>query len=286
MRRQRSSALVLIAVPAVVSLLVTMLVLYFWDKQREPEYILLPTHSATSQVSPLEIPPTPADEAEETGSSGEAPPGQEPDAGQPPTEAATIAPDCENPVHVVESGETLGAIAEQYGVATGNITVMNQLVDPEFNPDFLNVGQELVIPVCGIPTPTPTLTATASLVPTRSVPSPIPTATNPPPGATAVRIARVLSPGDITKEAVEIVNEGAPVELEEWTLENEAGDAFEFPSFRLFSGGAVTIYTGVGQNTPIDLYWGLTRAIWAVGDTVFLFDDNGDLQHEFTITAE
>jgi LysM repeat protein len=285
MRRQRSSVLVLIAVPAVVSLLVTMLVLYFWDKQREPEYILLPTHSATSQVSPLEIPPTPAEEGEE-GSSGESPPGQEPDAGQPPTEAATIAPDCENPVHVVESGETLGAIAEQYGVATGNITVMNQLVDPEFNPDFLNVGQELVIPVCGIPTPTPTLTATATLVPTRSVPSPIPTATNPPPGATAVRIARVLSPGDITKEAVEIVNEGAPVELEEWTLESEAGDAFEFPSFRLFSGGAVTVYTGVGQNTPIDLYWGLTRAVWAVGDTVYLYDDNGDLQHEFTITAE
>jgi LysM repeat protein len=264
-------------------LLVTMLVIYFWDRQREPEYIMLPTHSATSQVSPLEI-PTPTDEEGESGE--ESPSEPEAEASRPPTEAATIAPDCENPVHVVQAGETLGAIAEQYGVATGNITVMNQLINPEFNPDFLNVDQELVIPVCGIPTPTPTLTATATLVPTRFLPSPIPTATNPPPGETAVRIARVLSPGDITREAVEIVNEGAPVELEEWTLESEEGDEFEFPSFRLFSGGAVTVYTGVGQNTPIDLYWGLTSAVWAIGDTVSLYDSDGDLQHEFTITAE
>ena len=85
MRRQRPSVLVLIAVPAVVSLLVTMLVLYFWDKQREPEYILLPTHSATSQVSPLEIPATPTEEGE--AGSEESPPGQEPDTGLPPTEA-------------------------------------------------------------------------------------------------------------------------------------------------------------------------------------------------------
>ncbi len=95
-----------------------------------------------------------------------------------------------------------------------------------------------------------------------------------------------MNPGDITSEAVEIVNEGSPVELEGWTLTNGRGDEFEFPSFRLFSGGAVTVYTGVGENTPIDLYWGLTRSAWQIGDTASLFDADGNLQDEFEVTGE
>ncbi len=44
--------------------------------------------------------------------------------------------------HVVQSGETLGSIAVQYGVTVQSILEANQLA----NPDLLRVGQELVIP--------------------------------------------------------------------------------------------------------------------------------------------
>ena len=44
--------------------------------------------------------------------------------------------------HVVRSGETVGSIAVQYGVTVQAILEANQLA----NPDFLRVGQELVIP--------------------------------------------------------------------------------------------------------------------------------------------
>ncbi|NDJ54278.1 MAG: LysM peptidoglycan-binding domain-containing protein, partial [Chloroflexi bacterium] len=178
------------------------------------------------------------------------------------------------------------SIAEEYGLTIRDIVEMNLLIDPEFNRDFLQVGQQLVIPICGIPTPTPTLEPTATQVPTREIPTPIPTATDPPAGTVTIRVARVLNPGDVTSEAVEIVNVGSPVELEGWTLENSAGDAFVFPDFRLFAGGGVTVYTGVGEDTPVDLYWGRTEPAWAIGDIVFLYNPDRELQAEFEITAE
>jgi len=93
-----------------------------------------------------------------------------------------------------------------------------------------------------------------------------------------------LNPGDITSEAVEIVNRGAPVELTGWTLSDGGRNEFEFPTFRLFASGGVTIYTGVGENTPIRLYWGRDRAVWEIGKTVYLYNADGDLQDEYDIT--
>ncbi len=280
MNRQRS-VFVLVVVPAVVSLLVTLLVLYIWDRQQpQQEVVVLPTHSATSLIPPRTTQPAPQPEVESGGQGEEeaAPAGVE-------TEVPTIPPGCENPTHEVASGEVLGAIAEQYGVTVQALITMNQLVDPEFNPDFLSVGQVIVIPACGIPTLTPTVTPTDTPVPTRVVPTPIPTATELPPGAVQVVILGVMNPGDITSEAVELLNEGSPVDLEGWMLSNGRGDEFIFPSsFRLFSGGRVAIHTGGGEDTPIDLYWGLNEPVWQVGDTISLFDPDGTLHDEYEIT--
>ena len=65
MSRQRS-VLVLIVVPAVVSLAVTFLVLTLWDRQQEPEYVMLPTHSGTAL-----IPERTTDEGEAAGGEAE-----------------------------------------------------------------------------------------------------------------------------------------------------------------------------------------------------------------------
>ena len=59
-----------------------------------------------------------------------------------PGVTATPAPANAAKKHVVQSGETLGSIAVQYGVTVQSILEANQLA----NPDILRVGQELVIP--------------------------------------------------------------------------------------------------------------------------------------------
>jgi LysM repeat protein len=277
MNRQRS-ILVLIVVPAVISLLVTLLVLYIWDRQQPPvTTIVLPTYGPTSQLPPrvTQSASRPGGTPGGEGSSAEVSGGE--------AEGDVIPPGCENPTHVVASGEVLGTIAEQYSVSVADLIALNQLIDPAFDPDFLAVDQELVIPVCGIPTPTLTLTPIDTPIPTRVVPTPIPTATELPPGTIRMVIAEVINPGDITSEAIEIANEGSPVDLEGWTLSNGRDDEFVFPPFRLFSGGRVAIHTGVGENTPIDLYWGLNEPVWQVGDTAALFDPDGKLHDEFEI---
>lgn len=60
---------------------------------------------------------------------------------QSPASAPTPMPDGWR-VHVVSSGESLGLIAQRYGVGQSRIVEANQLA----NPDSLSVGQSLVIP--------------------------------------------------------------------------------------------------------------------------------------------
>jgi LysM repeat protein len=205
------------------------------------------------------------------------------DATSAPTEPVTGS-DCENPVHTVEGGQVLGSIAEQYSVSVDDLITLNQMLDPAFDPNFLFIGQELVVPICGIPTATPTGIPPNTAVPTRNVPTPINTATNPPAGAIAITITAIRNAGDITSEALEIVNQGSPVDLEGWIISGSEGDEeFNFPAFRLFTGGSVTIFTGVGEDTATILYWGLDEAVWDIGESVSLFDADGELQSEFTI---
>ena len=282
MSRQRPvlSIVILIAVPAVVALLVTLLVLWIWDSGKPEETVALPTLGPTAQIPPrVTQPPAPAAGGGDGTAGSEA--GLAPEGEAPaPVEAR---PGCENPVHTVEAGDTISTLSLVYEVSMDDIILINQMRDPEFDPDFLNIGQELVIPVCGVATPTPTVAPTNTAVPTAVIPSPIPSASPLPPGAIQVAILGVFNIGDVTKESVEIINEGSPIDLEDWTLTNGRGDTFVFPSFRLFSGGKVTVYTGVGENTPIDLYWGLSGSVWRIGDVASLFDADGELQAEFEV---
>jgi hypothetical protein len=273
-----SSVLVLILVPAAVALGVTLFVLSRWDRQQEPDYVMLPTHSGTALIPERTTQESGAAGGEaETASEGE-PAGEE--AG-----AEGAAEGCENPVHVIAAGETLSNLSEQYDIAMDDIIAMNEMLDPQFNANFLSIGQEVVIPACGVPTPTPSATPTETQVPTRNVPTPNPTGTEQPGGVVEVEIARVLNPGEVTTEAVEIINRGTSVaRLGGWEFVNERNDAsFEFPPLNLFPQGAVTVYTGVGEDTAIDIYWGQDEAVWEPGDTILLYDAEGELQDEFDI---
>jgi LysM repeat protein len=52
----------------------------------------------------------------------------------------------ENVVYIVKSGDILGFIAEAYDVSTQDIIAANNLI----NPNSLEVGQELIIPLAGL----------------------------------------------------------------------------------------------------------------------------------------
>lgn len=70
-----------------------------------------------------------------------------------------------------------------------------------------------------------------------------------------------------------------PLDLTGWHVEDEADHTYAFPSgFALEPGATVTLYTGSGQNTGSEVYWGSGSAVWNNGgDTVIVTDDTGDV---------
>jgi len=199
----------------------------------------------------------------------------------PPPGTPTATPQDDGCIrHVVESGDTLGAIGTRYGVGAGDIAIINDLEDP----NSLTVGQVLIVPVEGCaaittPEPTPNPTNTPFEL-TRSAP----TVTLPPTAVTAqVEITNVQFWGDVNSEEVEIRNLGNVVNLQGWQLVNESGDTFLFPEFRMQQGSLVRIFSRQGQNTPAALYWNRETAAWTDGETVTLFDSAGQVQSTFRI---
>jgi len=89
---------------------------------------------------------------------------------------------------------------------------------------------------------------------------------------------------NLNDEYVVLKNIGSTaVSLKGWTLKDEAGKTFRFPSFVLEPGKTVTIHTGSGTNTATDLYWGSGRAIWNNdGDTVYLYNSKGELIDKYS----
>jgi competence protein ComEC len=64
-----------------------------------------------------------------------------------------------------------------------------------------------------------------------------------------------------------------------WTVEDEAGKTYTFPSgYTLTSGGEVRLHTGSGTDSSTDLYWNRGSAVWNnSGDTVSLYEDDDTL---------
>lgn len=220
-------------------------------------------------------------------------------------ETATALP--ENCVlHTVVEGDTPFGIAEQYGVDGNELMAVNGL--DETTASFMQIGDVLIVPLEGCsltaaalqaldaggteevevteeatetsgtpPTETerPTTAATATRTPTATLP---PTAAN-----AQVEIVRVLSPGDINAEGVDIRNNGAVVDLTSWELSDSSGETYTFPQQRVFTGGVLTIYTRVGTDTPQAKFWGRDTALWESGATLTLTDADGRVQSTYRV---
>jgi LysM repeat protein len=220
--------------------------------------------------------------------------------------------------YTLESGDFVGSIAAEYGVDVFEMLAVNGL--SEEDAVFLQIGQVLIVPQEGCPlgelavaatasatflpspsftptgpTPTPTNTPTetpveptSTITPTRtftSTPSNTPSATLPPTATNAqVSIVRVIDAGNITAEGVEIRNNGAIIDLSGWVLRGSGGSEYTFPrDRRLFTGGSLTVFSRVGDDTPIALFADRDRAVFSSGDSVTLFDSQNRAQSVFTI---
>jgi LysM repeat protein len=194
--------------------------------------------------------------------------------------------------HIIQSGDTISGLAFKYDVPEADIIAANQLQ----NPNMLQVGMELIIPVGGLPQITPTwtpqptptdtpipfqppsvdMTATALAlagVTATSLPTPTVAA-----GGVQIEITEVTSPGNADREAVVIANKGQQlVDMAGWTLTDAEGNTYIFPNFRLWPGGSVTINTRIGQDNspPANLFWGKLEPIWSASEIATLKDAAG-----------
>jgi hypothetical protein len=126
-------------------------------------------------------------------------------------------------------------------------------------------------------TPTPV----ASLVPPTAPP------VSPTPSPPDVRIRYVeYDPEGPDREGEFVLIEnlgGSAQDVTGWTLEDEAHHSYRFRPFSLEAGAGVRVWTGEGDDSQTDLYWGCGQGIWTnEGDTAYLRDDQGRLIDEYS----
>ena len=246
----------LVIINALVSLAIAVAVAWVFEARRpDPEEL-----AAINTPRPQPVLAAPADPAP-----------QAPAANPTPAESGLVEapatptpqPEAVDEVYVVQPGDTLLAIATRYGITVDAILAANNLT----NPDFVFSGQRLVIPVIGS--------------------APVATATTPgiTLGPAGIQLTGVLNPGDLANEQSLVVNESdAAVSLQGWQLQRVDGPAYTFRSDTpLFPGGSLRIHSAAGQDTTIDLYWGLGEAVWRSGVTAQLRNAQGEVVTSFSV---
>lgn len=169
--------------------------------------------------------------------------------------------------HQVRSGETLSDIALLYGVSVEEIMEINSISDP----DSLGVGQVIYVPV----------PATATSAPSGPEPTQAADAGS---STGQIEIVAVVGVGDLSSERVVIEERaGGELSLFGWQLQDQDGQVFNFPQATLYENGAINLNTAAGMNTPLDLYWGLSEAVWESGEMVTLLDAAGQVQATYQV---
>jgi len=246
-----------------VSAAVVLAILYFWDQPDRPvetDNMVLVTVTATA------VPPTIV--------------ANQPNQASEPV----VAPENSEPVedgpitHIVQSGETLGSISQRYNVTVEDIMAANGLD----NANFISVGQEFIIPIGGLPTPT--IAPSQTPLP-HTPPTPIATEAPPTQGEAIVKISGVSGVGSLTAETIQIINSGnRQIGLLNWTLSDESGYTYKFGQVTLFGEGAgILIHTEAGVNDATDLFWNQENPILESGETLTLVDADGNIVSTFTV---
>jgi LysM repeat protein len=185
-----------------------------------------------------------------------------------PTQTPTTAPSPTPNTYTVRVGDTLSDIAAQLDVSVEALMDANRLSDA----NALTAGQVLIIPEESA--------AGGQSSTAETVRASTPTA---PVAQGRVEINAVERPGELASESVRLLNTGGEISMAGWQLEDGEGHTYRFPEFTFYSTGAIDIHTAAGNNTTIDLYWGLDQALWTPGKVITLRDASGEIQSTFTI---
>jgi len=253
-----------------VSAAIILGILWWWDRREpepEPVAAVLPQEISEESAQPDTEPQSAVEE------SATEQPGAE-------ISAEPAGPE----THVVQAGDTLGQISLRYDVAVEAIMDANGMD----NPNFLSVGQELIIPAKDASLPSSNDEGgeeeTTVEVGGDRPPTPIPTVAAAE-GEAELVIGNIVSPGQVSLEAIQIVNNGSrEASMRDWKLTDQLGNTYTFGQLTLFGDGAgIVLHTGPGQDSATDLYWGLDEALWESGDRVVLYDDAGMVQAEFEV---
>ncbi len=183
-----------------------------------------------------------------------------------PTATATLRPSPTPITYTVRAGDTLGAIAVELEVPIENLMAANGLTDP----DSLSAGQVLIVPSLDSPAPA-----------TPEPPGVEVTVT--PEGGPEVVIRGAYQVGTLESEFVYLENLGGVAPMDGWTLDDGQGSIFTFPSFTLYNGGGVNIYTRAGNDSVINLFWGLDNPLWESGKVISLRDQSGQIHATFRV---
>ncbi|MCL4533851.1 MAG: LysM peptidoglycan-binding domain-containing protein [Bacteroidetes bacterium] len=151
---------------------------------------LAPGLEANRAAGPAGWVPAPAVATSVSAPAGVGKPGAAPRPNTTATAGSATTPATTGPSrHTVQPGETLSQIAERYGVSVDAIAAANKLQDR----DNLKMGQELVIPAPGAPTPVAAPMSPAPPAPAAPAPAaPAPAPTEAAPAVTRYRVV----PGD------------------------------------------------------------------------------------------
>ncbi|MBI5670311.1 MAG: lamin tail domain-containing protein [Chloroflexi bacterium] len=211
--------------------------------------------------------------------------------------ATALPPNCI--LHVIEAGDAPFAVAEEYGADFFDLMEVNGLTDETATQ--LQIGDVLIVPLPGCPLTaadvaaanaaseaTEEATAEATAEGTAEArPTARPTLTLPPTATNAqVEIVEVVGAGDVTTEGVVIRNRGSTVNINGWTLTDEADHTYTFAERILFSNAQVTLFTRVGQDTPAALFWNQSEPLFdEPGAVLTLRDRNGTVQSTYRVPA-
>jgi LysM repeat protein len=189
-------------------------------------------------------------------------------------------------VYKVKAGDTLGSLAIQFNISVADIMTVNGLTDP----DSIYEGQTLHIPTSPLPsiTPTPLPTSTATETPIPSITptqGPTRTATQTQTSQEAqIIIETVIGMGVLANEHVVLQRTGdGELSLAGWRVDDGAGNTYIFPELTLYKDVSINLNTRQGEDTVLDLFWGLTSAVWKSGKTIYLYDAQNQLKASLVI---
>jgi competence protein ComEC len=179
---------------------------------------------------------------------------------------------------IVQTDGTIYAVNQNLPVIGITLDVYLPLI---MRPDPPTPVPTETTPVPTETTPIPTETTPIPTETTPTEPTPVPTTVTPtPPPSVKVIIGTIFYDGVVSRyepdEYVEIINQGDAVQLQGWTLRDDANHVYTFPSFLIQPNQACRIYTNQSHPESCGFNYGSGAAIWNnTGDCAYLRNSQG-----------